>query len=98
MNILILGASGLIGSTIYRQLQQDANVYGTYCSHQPEVSHNNMFEFKVTDSAQLDKILNLSNPDIVISCLRGDFSCQMQRHKEVANYLEKKNGRLLFVK
>ncbi len=94
MNILILGASGLIGSSIYKEIQDYYCVYGTYCRHKPDFNKN-ILHFDVANS--VDEILATTKPDIVISCLRGDYEQQLKRHEEIANYLKNTNGKLIYL-
>ena len=41
MNIIIIGASGFLGSTIYKELSEDSNnlVIGTYNHNQIDIKH-----------------------------------------------------------
>jgi len=40
--------------------------------------------------------LNTLKPEIVISCLRGNYDEQLILHTEISKYLKKSNGRLYF--
>lgn len=97
VNILILGASGMIGNAIFQNLSMEYAVYGTYCIHRPEMSVNRFFRFDVSDKSKWAVILQTAKPDIIVSCLRGDFTDQENRHKELTEYLLKTCGRLIFL-
>ncbi|MFT8888168.1 MAG: sugar nucleotide-binding protein [Ethanoligenens sp.] len=97
MTILVLGASGMIGNAIFQNLSTDFAVYGTYCGHIPDTSASQYLHFDVSDKNELADIFQKTKPDIVVSSLRGDFADQGNRHKELAEYLLKTGGRLIFL-
>lgn len=87
MNILILGASGLAGSKIYKMLRKDYTVYGTCFSHWSQYSQDeNMLYYDISDPDQTHSIIKKTNPQIVISCMRGEFTQQLNAHRTIANY------------
>lgn len=84
--ILILGASGFIGNTIYKELLPYFDVYGTYCSSNSEFDKNQvMFNFDV-ERDDIHKILNKVQPNYIISSLRGGFKSQLKVHQEINDY------------
>lgn len=96
MNILVLGASGMIGSAIVQNLSEGNTVYGTYYSHTP-ASTNRYFHFDVSNKDELISILRTTKPDVIVSSLRGDFAEQESRHKELAESLRETGRRLIFL-
>lgn len=94
--VLILGASGIVGTAIYKRLSQynEFEVYGTYFSS--KLSDPHMCYFSVENPEQINDILEDIAPDIVISALRGDFKKQIDVHTFTAKYLENHRGRLLY--
>lgn len=97
MNILILGASGLVGKALVKELRDNYSVYGTYNQKNDNYDVNKMFQLSVDDANGLSRLLQQINPDIVISCLRGDFERQLEFHRQLAVALSgKNNARLLF--
>ena len=92
MKILILGASGYIGTHIMLRLSQNYDkVYGTYHLEQAEYQGDtHMLHFEMGDWARLDEILNTVNPTYVVSCLTGDYELQMETHRRVAEFLAKR--------
>ncbi len=96
--ILILGASGFIGNAIYKELLPYFNVYGTYCTSQPEFDENQvLFQFDVKNDS-IESILEKVNPNFIISSLRGDFNSQFNLHQQLVNYtLKQKNCRILYL-
>jgi dTDP-4-dehydrorhamnose reductase len=85
--ILILGASGFIGNTIYKELLPYFDVYGTYATSTPELDDNQvMFRFNVEKDC-ITTILNQVQPNIIISSLRGNFEAQYKVHQEINDYV-----------
>lgn len=94
--LLILGSSGLVGGALVEELKYDYDVYGTYHSQNRNLPRGKAFCFDVKNTSNISQILKETNPQIVISCLRGEFEEQMNAHKQVANYLSACNGKLYF--
>lgn len=94
--ILVLGASGFIGMSIYRHLRQciDIDVYGTYFTSQINDSH--IYYFSLEKMEQMKHLLTEIAPDIVISTLRGNYEKQLEVHNLLAEYLMKNHGKLLY--
>mgnify|MGYP002621548924 CR=1 FL=1 len=86
--ILILGASGFLGYSIYKELSQFYKTFGTYCTpKQLWKSKSNFFEFNLQYD-DIIEILELVKPTIIISAVRGPFPSQMVCHKHLLEYLE----------
>lgn len=95
--ILILGASGFIGNSLYKELLSYFDVYGTYSTQEGLFGDNQVFyKYHVEDDA-LDVILAQIQPDCVISCLRGDYTAQYKAHELLVEYCIATNSRLLFL-
>ncbi|MDP3992352.1 MAG: SDR family oxidoreductase [Nanoarchaeota archaeon] len=63
MKILITGSSGFIGKNLFKNLQQDNQVYGISRRESPTTT----YEFDITNP-ELPLILNEINPDIIVHC------------------------------
>lgn len=63
--ILVLGASGSLGSRIYRSL---GNSYGTFFADLP-VNKSNMYYLDASNLIQFSQLLNEIQPDAVINCI-----------------------------
>ena len=63
--ILVLGASGSLGSRVYRGID---NSYGTYFSYIP-VNKSNMYYLDASNLNQFSQLLNEIQPDAVINCI-----------------------------
>ena len=87
--ILILGASGFIGNAIYKELLSYFEVYATYASENDFYADNQVFRQYDIAKDDINDILNIVQPTIIISALRGDFKMQFHAHKAVAIYVRK---------
>ena len=66
MNIVVIGASGFLGSTIYKELLLKDSygiVIGTYSHNQIDNAH---VKVDVLDAKELSQFLSKTNPDIII--------------------------------
>ncbi|MDT8718348.1 sugar nucleotide-binding protein [Clostridium sp. 19966] len=80
--VLILGASGLVGKALSKELAKNYKVYGTYSSNQTQEA---AIRFQVEEDS-ISEILNELKPSRIINCLRGDFQMQLKAWKEVLSY------------
>jgi dTDP-4-dehydrorhamnose reductase len=63
MKILIIGASGVLGSRLYNDaIKKKWNVMGTYYSHECK----SLFYLDVRDRTSIEKVFSLFNPEIVV--------------------------------
>jgi dTDP-4-dehydrorhamnose reductase len=95
-NILIFGASGFIGNTIYKELLPYFNVFGTYCNAKGFEDNQVFFKFDVEKDHSYE-LLNAVQPGVIISCLRGDFKAQYKAHEELVSYVVTHDCKLLFL-
>ena len=94
--ILVLGGSGLVGSAIIKQMCDRYDVYSTYCHNSKYKRNDKSIKFDVDKPEFITDILNKVKPDIVISCLRGDYGNQLTVHEKAAQYLKNNGGMLYF--
>jgi dTDP-4-dehydrorhamnose reductase len=96
--ILILGASGYVGSAIYRELCPYYDTYGTYYSAHELYDNNQAFYAYDVDNNNITQLLEDIQPSVVISALRGNFKAQYHAHKDVCKYINTQTKcRLLFL-
>ncbi|RMA64204.1 sugar nucleotide-binding protein [Ulvibacter antarcticus] len=96
--ILILGASGFIGKSLYKELQSYFDTYGTYCSNVAEYASNHAYFRYCVEEDELASILEKVKPSVVISALRGDFKEQLKAHSVLAKYVQEHHFcKLLFL-
>lgn len=79
MRFLILGASGLVGSAMKRQLEAAGHeVTGTYCADNEKYNRNPTYrQLEAGDITGIDTLLEEELPDVVISAMRGEFDLQI---------------------
>lgn len=99
MKILILGASGYAGSCIKAVLSKRfENVSGTYHTfNETYLNDRSTILFDAENPEGLHDILSNIKPEIVISCLTGDFEKLIAVHKVAADYLQESSGKLIFL-
>ncbi len=94
--VLILGASGLVGRALIDEFKEEFEVYGTYSSSLTSLSDDMQFQLEVQHIDKMRQIIRSIKPDVVISCLRGNFNHQLLFHKELAMELRNSSSRLYF--
>lgn len=100
MRILVLGASGLVGSEVKKQLEEAGHeVLGTYCTNDGRFADDLSFmQYEAGDQQGMDTVLNEFAPNIIISALRGDFDLQLRTHERVMEYCKgDSNRKIVFV-
>lgn len=97
-NVLVLGGSGLIGKAIINEMNEhkESQVYATYLKNPLPLDQDRSFKLNIEDLTSISSILNTLKPEIIVSCLRGDFDKQLILHTKIAEHLKKTNGRLYF--
>ncbi|GAA3655640.1 sugar nucleotide-binding protein [Flavivirga jejuensis] len=95
--ILILGASGFLGGSVYKELCSYFKTFGTYrTSNKQHEKNKHLFQYNIEED-DVYEILNIVKPTIVISALRGDFSAQLVAHQHLAEYVFTKKIKLIFL-
>ena len=95
--ILILGASGFLGNSIYKELCNYFDTYGTYCSSRRSFQDNQQFfRYDMTED-DIFGILEKVRPQIIVSALRGNFAAQIQAHQHIVEYLMQNDCVLYFL-
>jgi len=96
--ILILGGSGLIGRTAINEMTKynKFDVYSTYFQNPIPLNQGKCFKLDIQDEDNISSILDNLKPQIIISCLRGDFNKQLILHAKSAEYLRENGGSLYF--
>ena len=90
--ILILGASGFLGHSIYKELSQYFNTFGTYRIPTKKFLNNKkFFEFNHEED-DVFEILEKINPSLIISSIRGSFDTQTILHRHITQYLKINNN------
>ncbi|MBN2793906.1 MAG: sugar nucleotide-binding protein [Clostridia bacterium] len=83
MKILILGDTGLIGSALVQKLINHHDIIGL--SRSTAHFDYEHIAFNI-ESTGITSLLESTQPQLIISALRGDFDQQLQRHHEILTY------------
>jgi dTDP-4-dehydrorhamnose reductase len=94
--VLIIGGSGLVGKAILKELnKKEYDVYSTYCNNKI-TSNNRSSKLNIGNIENVDYVLNKVRPEIIISCVRGNFDELLCSHIKMAEYLKDNGGRMYF--
>ena len=94
--ILILGASGLVGKALSKELNKKYEVCGTYNSSKIVSTKSFYFNLSEGEAYKIIDILNTVKPLIIVYCLRGNCNYQIELLNELIKYLKPDNGKLYF--
>lgn len=94
---MILGVSGFLGSELYRELHPYFDVYGTYRTPDVNYLKNKKFFEWDFELETVNVLLYELQPDLIISCLKGNFIGQVQTHFEICDYLEKFEKKIMYI-
>jgi dTDP-4-dehydrorhamnose reductase len=95
--ILILGASGFIGNSLYKELCSYFKTFGTYhIANKAFDDNKHFFQYRVEED-DIFEILNVVKPSIIISCLRGDFHAQVIAHQHLSEYVISHDCKIIFL-
>lgn len=98
MKALILGASGLAGAAIMKAIRAEGwAVSGTYRTLGAYDGAPAMLHFDLSAPQSIVPLLEDADPDVVISCLRGNFDCQLKAHALAAEFLRRRGGKLVYL-
>lgn len=95
--IFILGASGFIGNTLYKELCNYFDTYGTYCYPKKEYAENHQFYQYNVEEDDIYELLQSIKPNIIISAIRGNFTAQVLAHQHITEYISHHNCKLIFL-
>jgi len=95
--ILILGASGFLGGSIYKELCSYFRTFGTYNTPNKALGKNkHFFQYNIEED-DVYEILDIIKPTIIISSLRGDFSKQVLVHQHITEYVFRNKVKIIFI-
>lgn len=95
--ILVLGASGYLGSSIYKELCSYYDTYGTFFRSKKEYEKNSHFFQYNIEEDDIYEILEATKPGIIVSALRGDFHAQTIAHVHLTEYALEHNSKIIFL-
>ena len=94
--ILILGASGFIGNTLYKELNSYYDTFGTYFTKKGFGKNHHFFHFDMEEGG-LERIIKEVKPKLIISALRGTFEGLIETHEFLINLIDRSICRLFFL-
>lgn len=94
--ILILGGSGFIGETLYKELCSYYDTYATYCSSKRHKYNKHYFQYHLEEGG-LENILREVKPKLIISALRGNFESQLEAHQFLIEFIKTHDCRMMFL-
>ena len=94
--ILILGASGFIGNTLYKELNSYYDTFGTYFTKKGFGQNHHFFHFDMEEGG-LERIIKEVKPKLIISALRGPFEGLIETHEFLIKLIDRSNCRLFFL-
>lgn len=95
--ILIIGASGFIGFALYKDLCTFFNTHGTFHRENENFFKNKKFHQFDLETENVRILLENTQPDVIISAVRGSFDAQIKMHFEIIDYISKNECKLLFI-
>lgn len=96
--ILILGASGFLGNSIYKELSSYFKTFGTYHTPKTEFENNHHFFEYNFEEDDIVELFSALKPTIIISALRGTFPSQLLAHRHIYQYLkQQENSKIIFL-
>ena len=79
-SILILGGSGFIGHSLYKELAPYYNTFATFNTARGYRQNKHFYYYDFLQGG-LESILKEVKPKLIISSLRGDFNAQLEVHE-----------------
>jgi dTDP-4-dehydrorhamnose reductase len=96
MKILILGASGLVGNALIEELSMNYDVYGTYNRTKLKITDDKQVQWDISEIKKITEFIEKNEPNIIISCLRGDFNVQFEAHVKIIEKIKLTSTRFIF--
>ncbi len=92
--ILIFGVTGLVGKALVNEFKSDFDIYGTSRNEITSTNYSNLkFDLEYDP---VETLLNTVKPDMIISCIRGDFEKQLLLHEALVAYCKRNSRKLIF--
>ncbi|WP_103068333.1 sugar nucleotide-binding protein [Aquimarina sediminis] len=95
--ILIIGASGFIGNSLYRELNSYFDTYGTYRTDNAFYEKNQKFFQYDMELENISILLDNLKPTLIITALRGNFNSQLDAHLRIIQWIQKHRSKLIFI-
>lgn len=97
MRILIIGASGFLGQSLYKELNPYFDVFGTYFTLKDEFDTNRRYFHWDVETDKLAPILKKIYPDVIITAFKGPFPAQLLAYQELITFVVRERKKLMFI-
>lgn len=97
MRILIIGASGFIGQSLFKELNPYFDVFGTYLTSTNEFDSNRRYFQWDVETEKLAPLLKKVYPDVIITAFKGSFSAQNEAYTELITFVVRERKKLMFI-
>ncbi|WP_379968892.1 sugar nucleotide-binding protein [Ectobacillus sp. sgz5001026] len=94
--LLVLGASGLVGKALLEECRDGFDVYGTYHSSVSLLPGGKQLYLDIQQGEKILEMIREMKPEIVVSCLRGEFPHQLAFHQKLAFVLQESQSMLYY--
>ncbi|WP_010180731.1 sugar nucleotide-binding protein [Aquimarina agarilytica] len=95
--ILIFGGSGFLGNALYKELNSYFDTYATFNTHNSFFEKNQKFYAFNFETEPVAILLSSLKPDIIISCVRGNFNSQVQFHLALIDWIKTNKCKFIFL-
>ncbi len=95
--IVILGASGFIGNSIYKELCSYFKTFGSYYTPTNFYKKNHQFFHYNHEDDDIFEILEALKPNVIISSLRGNFNTQVLAHQHIIEYVKHHKCKIIYL-
>ncbi len=97
MRILILGASGFLGQSLFKELNPYFDVFGTYHTQSSNYVQNKRYYEWDVESEQISPILKKTEPEIIVTTFKGPFPAQLECYNELISYVVRNRKKIIFI-
>jgi dTDP-4-dehydrorhamnose reductase len=95
--ILIIGGSGFIGNALYKELAPFFDVHATFNTGRPDLDKNQHFHEFDMEMQEVGHLLQVLEPNFIISAVRGNVNSQIYLHNQLIDYVANQDARIIFL-
>ncbi len=97
MRILILGASGFLGQSLFKELNPYFDVFGTFHTKSSVYQDNRRYFQWDVETEPISPVLKKTIPDIIITTFKGAFPAQLECYNELITYVVRHRKKIIFI-
>ena len=95
--ILIIGGSGFVGNALYKEFSSFYDTYATYRSPMTSFEKNQKFYRYDMEKDNISSLLDIIQPNYIISAIRGNFAAQIKAHQEIITWSTVSTSKVIFL-